>query len=67
MSLSYKPFFKLLIDKEIKASQLVKEGVLSRSTMLKMKKGEYVSLDVLDKLCAFLQCQPGDILEHVDK
>lgn len=67
MSISYKPFFKLLIDKEIKAAQLVKEGALSRSTMLKMKKGDYISLDVVDKLCKYLKCQPGDILEYIDK
>lgn len=67
MSISYKPFFKLLIDKEIEAAQLVKEGALSRSTMLKMKKGDYISLDVVDKLCKYLKCQPGDILEYIDK
>lgn len=67
MSISYKPFFKLLIDEEIKTTQLIKEGVLSRSTMLKMKKGDYVSLDVVDRLCSYLICQPGDILEYMDK
>ncbi|KAA2301052.1 helix-turn-helix transcriptional regulator, partial [Clostridioides difficile] len=26
---------------------------------------EYVSLEVIDKLCTALGCQPGNLLEHI--
>lgn len=39
---------------------------LSPKTIAKLSKGEYVSGEVIDKLCAFLQCQPGDIMEYVE-
>ncbi|TKH44433.1 XRE family transcriptional regulator, partial [Paenibacillus terrae] len=26
---------------------------------------EYVALEVIDKLCAALGCQPGDLLKHI--
>lgn len=26
---------------------------------------KYLSVDVLDKICAALQCQPGDLIEHI--
>lgn len=66
MGASYKPFFKLLIDKEIEPNKLVKNEVLSRSTMLKIKKGEYVSLEVLEKICKYLNCSLNDIVEFTN-
>lgn len=65
MKISYKGLFKLFIDKDLTPKKVVDAGVLSRSTMLKLKKGEYVSLEVIENLCAYLNCQPGDLLEYV--
>lgn len=65
MSVSYKPLFKLLIDKDIEKNQLVKNNILSRSTMLKMKKSEYISLEVLERICNYLNCNVQDIIEFV--
>lgn len=67
MGASYKLFFKLLIDKDIKPNDLVKKGILSRSTLLKIKKGEYVSLEVLEKICKELNCSLNDVVEFVDE
>ena len=36
---------------------------VSYSTLLKMENGEYVSLDVLDRICRSLHCQLSDIAE----
>ena len=33
--------------------------------MQQIRQGEIVSTACLDKLCALLECQPGDILEYV--
>ena len=63
MSISYKKLFKLLIDKDIKPKKLVDDSVLSRSTMLKMKNSDYVSLEIIEKICVYLDCPIGDILE----
>lgn len=38
---------------------------ISKATMAKMNKSEYVSLEVIDKLCAALHCQPADLMEYV--
>ncbi|WFA87635.1 helix-turn-helix transcriptional regulator [Paenibacillus amylolyticus] len=37
----------------------------SSATMAKLNTNEYVSLDVIDKLCTALGYQPGDLLEHI--
>jgi putative transcriptional regulator len=65
LSISYKKFLKLLIDKDIKPKVLVDERVLSRSTMFKITKGEYVSLETISAICKYLNCQPGDLIEYV--
>lgn len=59
--ISYKPLFKLLIDKGIKKTELP----LSSPTIAKLSKNEYVALEIIDKLCEHLDCQPGDIIEYV--
>ncbi|WP_068505799.1 helix-turn-helix domain-containing protein [Paenibacillus kribbensis] len=63
--ISYKPFQKLLIDREIKKQNLLKITGISSATMAKLNTNEYVSLEVIDKLCTALGCQPGDLLEHI--
>ncbi|MCK6074702.1 MULTISPECIES: helix-turn-helix domain-containing protein [Paenibacillus] len=63
--ISYKPFQKLLIDREIKKQDLLKMTGISSATMAKLNTNEYVSLEVIDKLCTALGCQPGDLLEHI--
>lgn len=61
----YKPFLKLLIDKNMKKQDLVNSGILSWTTMAKIEKNQNISLDVIEKICKFLNCQPGDLLEYI--
>lgn len=56
---------KLLIDKDIKKQELMEKADISSATMAKFNKNEYVSLAVIDKICAELECQPGDLIEYV--
>ena len=42
----------------------LKIGV-SSATLAKLSKNQYVSLEVIDRICDVLHCQPGDILEYV--
>ena len=37
----------------------------SSATIAKLSNNEYVALAVIDKICQVLNCQPGDIMEHV--
>ena len=60
--LRYYKLFDLLFRKNMKLTDLRK--VLSSATIAKLRKGEYISGEALDKLCDFLECQPEDIIEH---
>lgn len=37
---------------------------ISTGTLAKLGKNQYVSLDVIDKICDYFDCQPNDIMEH---
>ncbi len=63
--ISYKPLQKLLIDKDIKKTDLIKLANISSATTAKLSTNEYVSLEIIDRLCKFLKCQPGDLLEYI--
>ena len=65
MPFSYNKLWKLLIDKNMTKSELKKAIGISSSTMAKMGKNENVSLEVIDKICALLECDINDILEYV--
>lgn len=41
------------------------EGILSQSTLQKLRQGIGVSWENIETICRLLQCQPGDIVEYV--
>ena len=63
----YNNLFKLLIDKGLKKSKLARMCNLSSPTMAKLSKNEYVSMDVLVRICQELDCTFDDIVEIVRK
>ena len=63
--ISYKLFQKMLIDRNIKKQDIMKQAKISGGTMAKLNTNEYVSLEIIDRLCAVLECQPGDLFEYV--
>lgn len=67
MPFSYKPLWKLLIDKDMTKKQLMIATSISKSTMDKMGRGEQVSMDIIDRLCSFFNCHVEDIIEHIQE
>jgi putative transcriptional regulator len=63
MAISYKPLWKLLLDKDISKSELKQTVGLSPATIAKMGKDQYVSLQIVDRLCDHFQVQPSSIIE----
>ncbi|WP_270279939.1 helix-turn-helix domain-containing protein [Vagococcus bubulae] len=65
MKISYKPLWKLMIDKEIKQKDLKNGARLSSSTIQKLRNNENVTTDVLLRICNFLDCDLSDIAECI--
>lgn len=58
----YKKLWKLLIDKDIKKkTDLIPLAGISTNILAKMNKGEYVSMESIQKVCKALDCDVGDI------
>ncbi len=66
MAVSYNRLFKMLEQKSISKIQLKQQLGISSTTLAKFKKNEYVSLKVIDEICALLKCQPSDIMEIIN-
>lgn len=62
---SYKPLLKLLIDKDLKLVDLRRKLNISSATIAKINKNDYISMETLDKICNFLDCEVGDVIQHV--
>ena len=64
MGVSYKKLWKLLIDKGFNKTTLREAGIHPTS-IAKMGRNEYVSMEVINKICNILNCDFGDIIEHI--
>lgn len=62
---SYKPLWKLLIDRDLNKTQLQDMAGLSPATMAKLGKGANVTTEVLARICEALDCDIADICEVV--
>lgn len=67
MGFTYKPLWKLLIDKEMSKKQLMNVTNISKSTIDKMGRNELVSMDIIDRICNYFNCEINDVVEHVNK
>lgn len=65
MAVSYKKLWKLLIDKDMKKSDLEREARITHYALGKLSQGKDVSTDVLEKICEALNCSIDDIMEFV--
>lgn len=54
-----------LKEKGYTSYKLRQEKIFGEATMTKFRKKEYINFDNLNLLCELLECQPGDIIEHV--
>ena len=63
--ISYKPLWKLLIDREMNKTDLRLQAGISANTITRMGKGEEVSLSVLNKICAAMNVGYNDIIEYI--
>lgn len=63
MKVNYKGLWKLLIDKDLTKTEMIELVGISSSTLYKLTKSEYVSLDVLVRICTYFECQLSDICE----
>ena len=65
MALCYKKLWKLLSDKDMTRASLREASGIAPATISKMSRGESVGANVLERICASMQCNIGDIVDYV--
>jgi len=67
VKVSYKKLWKLLIDKDLKRIDLKTLAGISTTTLAKLGKDEYVSMDALVKICTVLNVNFGDVMDLIEE
>ena len=62
MAVTYTELWKLLLDKKLKRTDLKEIAGISSSTLAKLGKDEYVSMESIDRICAALKCDISEVL-----
>ncbi len=64
MGFSYDKLWKLLIDRNMNKSDLQKAINTTPATIAKMGKNQNVNLNTLGKICEYLNCDIGEIVQY---
>ena len=63
MNVSYKKLFKLLIDRDMTKTEFAKNAGIGANTLAKLGKGQYIAMEVLVRICRYLDCTFDDVVE----
>lgn len=67
MGVSYKKLWMKIAEKEMKRTDLKDVIGISSNTLAKLGKNEYISLEIIERICVGLNCDIGDIVEITNK
>ena len=65
MAVSYNKLWKILIDRKMSKTDLIKAAGITTNAMAKLGKNEDVRVEVLVKICGVLGCTMDDIMEII--
>ncbi len=65
MAVSYNKLWKRLIDKGWKRKDLEAHALVSHNVMTRLGKGQYVTMESMEKICSVLNCDIGDVMEFI--
>ena len=65
MRVSYKPLWKLLIDRGLKKKDLSSMAGISPASCTKMGKNGHVTTEILTKVCSALGCRIEEVIELI--
>lgn len=56
--------YNKLKEKGYNTTKIRNEKILSESSLQKIRKGEIIGINALDKVCRLLEMQPGKIIKY---
>lgn len=67
MGMKYYKLFDLLNRRNITKTKMRIDLGMSTKTLAKISVHEPLSMEIIEKICAYLDVQPGDIMEYVEE
>lgn len=65
MSVSYDKLWKILEERHMMKTELIRAAKISTNAMAKLGRNEDVRVGILVKICAYLDCKIDDIMEMI--
>lgn len=65
MSVSYKPLWHLLLEKDMNKNDLKEKANITSNVIARMSKNSYVDLKTIEKICLALNCSPNEVIEII--
>lgn len=66
MAIKYYKLFNILNRREMKKTDLIKVAGITSTTLARLSKNQTVNIEIIDRICCALHCQPGDLMEYVE-
>ena len=63
---SYKKLLHILVDRNLRLTNVIKSSGVSASVVTKINNNEYIRLDTLEKICIYLNIQVQEAIEFID-
>ena len=63
MAINYNKLWKLLIDKNMSKTELRLKADIGTATLAKLGKNQPVSMEVIMRICAVLECYLADVMD----
>lgn len=64
MTFNYNKLWKILIDRNMMKTDLIREAKISTNSMARMGKNEDVRLETLAKIARVLDCKIDDLVDY---
>lgn len=65
MPILYTKLLTILRDRGITSYTIKKDKVIGQASLKKIQEGGHIDTRTIARLCEYLNCQPGDILEYL--
>lgn len=65
MGVSYKPLWILLIERDMKKTDLKEKANITGNIIARMGKNNYIDMKSIEKICLALECSPNEIFEFI--
>lgn len=63
---NYDPYRETLKRLDIKQADILKDKTINSQNANRLKNNLPITTDTIDKLCTRLNCQPNDIMKHIE-